>query len=296
VNRVRRRLTEIVDDNKKSLSASDSKSGASTSNGTPAGAQSRLSFLSKLLIQSQDEKSHLDIDRLIGNLLTFFANGTESTMITLSICLYILVGDRGLQEKIASESFAYSKLDEEGNADSQHLYDQCPRARSLVYEVLRFHGPAPLVNIETVQPIDLDGTELPAKTQIVALNGYAMTSDFEKNTDQSTPRGWKDSPPSTFDAERYLILGSPSEKDSQVPCSLHPTSPSTGFRAFGSSIFACPGQTFVETKILLILGCILCKFEIGLKEGGHVPLNMVFRFTRRPDSDIHLTLKPRSWD
>jgi cytochrome P450 len=239
----------------------------------------------------------LDIDRLIGNLLAFFAAGTDTTMITLSICLYMLAGDKVLQNKIAAESFACSTRDKVGKkVDSQHLYEQCPRTRSLVYEVLRFHGPAPFFSSENPKPIDLDGAELPEKTQIFALNGYAMTSEFEKqDTDQRKHRGYKDSPPSMFDAERYLILGFPSEesKDSQEVPSLHPTSPSTGFRAFGSSIRVCPGQQIAETEILLLIGCFLRKFEIGLKE-GHPPLTMVFRLSRCPVSDIQLILKPRS--
>ncbi len=279
VKRVRRKLIRIVDDNKKSLSANDSKSGT------------KLSFLSKLLIQSQDEKSHLDIDRLFGNLLTFFIAGTDTTTNTLSVCLYMLAADKVLQDKIVSE------LDKNGKVDFQHLQEQSPRTMSFIYEVLRFYGPSPLLFFENPKPIDLDGTELPAKTQIMILNGYAMTSDFEKNTDQSTPRGYKDSPPSTFDAERYLILGSPSEesKDSQEVPSLHPTNPKAGYRAFGSSIRVCPGQQFAESELILLIGCILRKFELGLKE-GHPPLKMVYKFTRCPGSDIQLTLKPRSWD
>ena len=82
--------TSVESEDSKSLSENDSKSGT------------KLSFLRKLLIQSQDEKSHLDIDRLTGNLFTFFAAGTETAMNTLCICLFILAGDKGLQEKIAS--------------------------------------------------------------------------------------------------------------------------------------------------------------------------------------------------
>jgi cytochrome P450 len=55
-NRTRRRLKEIVDDNKKSLSASgDSKSCTTSILGTPVRAPSKLNFLSKLLLQGKDQ-------------------------------------------------------------------------------------------------------------------------------------------------------------------------------------------------------------------------------------------------
>ncbi len=56
--------------------------------------------------------------------------------------------------------------------------------------------------------------------------------------------------------------------------------------------YLCPGTQLAETEILLLLGCILRKFEIGLKE-NHPPLNMVFKTSLCPDSDIQITLKPR---
>ena len=164
--------------------------------------------------------------------------------------------------------------------------------------------------MENPEPIDSDGIGLvPAKTQIIAFNGFAITSDFKKaDADKSTPRGYKDSAPLTFDAEKYLILvgsESPSGReestdDSEVVSlpapSVHLANPTKGFRAFGSSIRVCPGgQQFAETEILVIFGCILCKFEIGLRE-DHTPLKMVMGGTRGPGMVIEITLKPRSWD
>ena len=181
-NRMRRTLIEIIDDNKKSLlsaPSADSKSAGTTARiGTSlGGTQPKLSFLTKLLMlrSQEEEESYFDIDRLIGNLLSFFTAGTDTIVTTLSMCLYILAGDRGLQEKIASESLACLTLDKDSKkVNSKHLYEQSPRTISLVY------GPVAFLVSENLKPINLDGTELPVKTQIIALNGYAMTSDFEK--------------------------------------------------------------------------------------------------------------------
>jgi cytochrome P450 len=275
VHRVKRTLMKIVNDTKHSLLAKTSRSSEGVTSksaddgsrsSSSSSAKKKLSFLRKLLIQHRQEddekKSHLDIDRLFGNLLTLFIAGTDTTTNTLCVCLYMLAADKVLQDKIASESLALfqntlnSDAPNNNGADgkkkaksSQHMYEQCPRTMSLIYEVIRYYGPAPILFLENSKPIDLIGTTLPAKTQFMILNGYAMRCNSENDGEKCTPRGYKDSSPSIFDAERYLMFGSPSEVrgndyevSSATTTTLHPTTPKTGFRGFGSSIRVCPGR------------------------------------------------------
>ena len=93
-------------------------------------------FLGKVLIQSERDNSTLSQDRLVGNLLTLFIAGIDSSSNTLSSCLYIIAADEtGLQDELAAEIMAFSELEKEDSLDD--LNNRLPRLRSLMYEVLR---------------------------------------------------------------------------------------------------------------------------------------------------------------
>ena len=56
-------------------------------------AEKKRSFLGKLIMQSKQENTHIDSDRLIGNLLNFFIAGSETTFNTIGSALYQLCID-----------------------------------------------------------------------------------------------------------------------------------------------------------------------------------------------------------
>ena len=269
----------------------------------------KQSFLGKVIMHSKQDNAHINSDRLIGNLVTFFAAGSETTFNTICFALYELCMDTtGLQEELAAEILAMKGL--ETYVDLESLNDGLPRLRSFVYEVLRYQGTVPFMGLESQEPLELDGCLLPAGTCFFMMMRYVTTLEASiAHAEKSTPRGPRDAPADKFCPRRWLISnedkgdtknnedgegdGDGDGKDAQGN-NLSVTSPTyqTGFRMFGSSLRVCPGRGLAEVEIVVFLAFILSKFKIELQE-GHPKMKPVMKIALSPDIDIHLMLKPR---
>ena len=264
-------------------------------------AEKKRSFLGKLIMQSKQENTHIDSDRLIGNLLTFFIAGSETTFNTIGSALYQLCIDKtGLQEELAAEALAMKGL--KTDADMDALNAGLPKLRSFMYEVLRLKGPAGVFGMQNHEPLEMDGVTLPPGTNLIML--YQYISSLEPSmahAEKSTPRGPRDARADEFCPRRWLIEtddkdGANNDIDGEDAqgTKLSVTTPSfqTGFRAFGSSLRACPGRGLAEVEIVVFLAYIISKFEVEL-EKGHPEVKLEMKFTQAPDMDIQLVLKPR---
>ena len=247
------------------------------------------SFLGKIITQSKRENtSFLTTDRLIGNLITMFIAGTETSAVTMNVCLYqIAIDNTGLQEELAAESCALPDLKED--IDMEVLNEKLPRLRSLMYEVLRIKGPSPFLEVENKVSVEIDGKVQPPNTKMFMLLQYISTLESSE-VGKRTPRGPRNSPPSDFCPRRWLL--SNPEGSNEPVSAIKPTF-KTGFRPFGSGMRVCPGKDFAEVEMLMVLSSILRTFEIVGLQDDHPPLKHVIRFTQAPDVDIHLVLKPR---
>eukprot|EP00979_Chaetoceros_neogracilis_P004506 scaffold787_cov285-Chaetoceros_neogracile.AAC.70 len=242
-------------------------------------------FLGKVIALNQKSEMSLSTERMIGNLLTMFAAGSETTAGTAIVALYEIANDKtGLQDELAREVEAME------NYDSASLEDftKClPRLRSLVYEVLRLKGPAPFMGVENKDPITIDGVDLPPNTAFFLMTRYISTRE-DSNSEKCTPRGPNDLCPKDFCPRRWLLL----EEEENGPISVINPSYRTGFRAFGAGMRVCPGRDLAEIEILVIISSLLRTFKISL-EPGHPPMRLVTRFTQTPDGKIRLLLAPR---
>ncbi len=256
------------------------------------------SFLGKMLLQGQANKfnSTLTQDRLIGNILTIFFAGADTSRSALCTCLYHIAADEtGLQDELAAEILTVTDL--EGKAGLDDLNDGLPRLRSLVYEVLRLYGPAPLMGAENTIPIELDGIVLPPKTSFLFLLSHPTTVQATTDvTNERIPRGMMDAPPDRFCPRRWIIEAkeegegkAPNRKKKSV---IAPTF-KNGYRAFGSGMRVCPGRGLAEIEMLVCLSFLLGRFEMKLQE-GHPPLSLGTKFIQCPVSDIKLVLCERN--
>merc|ERR1711907_299797 len=297
-DRIRRRLHKVIDEHKAILSGDSLE---------PANEEFEIvqdrtkSFLGKILEQAKKDETHLTEERIVGNLLTMFAAGSETTYNTLLVCLYEIAADTtGLQNEIFQEAMTLfeggSSKTDDSDIGYNELNEGLPRMRSLMYEVLRVKGPSPMLAGESTKEFDLDGSTQPVGTHYILLARLASMVESDQVSDDSerrTPKGPLNSPSKQFCPRRWLTEGMV-EEGKQCSATLGVTKPTfkTGYRPFGTSVRVCPGRDLAEMEILILLSGILRKFEIRLEE-DHPPLTFVTRIAQTPNIDIRLALKPR---
>jgi cytochrome P450 len=242
-------------------------------------------FLGKVIALNKKSEASLSTERMVGNLLTMFAAGSETTAGTMTVALYEIANDKtGLQDELAREVEAME------NYDSASLEDftKClPRLRSLMYEVLRLKGPAPLMGVENEDLITIDGVELPPHTPFFLMMKYISTREDSDSAKCCTPRGPRDANLKDLCPRRWLV-----EDQANKTISVINPSYRTGFRAFGTGMRVCPGRDLAEIEILITISSVLRNFKISL-EPGHPPMRLVTRLTQTPHCDIRLMLRPR---
>jgi len=229
IQRAKRNIRRIIDEHESSLKEADAHNHNDKDNHNK---RNRKSFLGKLLALAEKEDVPLSEDRVIGNLLTMFAAGSETTYNTILVCLYELALDKTkggwLQDEISEEvsamlanasssnnSSSYEPNDENYDADAaafaaidlDRLNQGLPRTRSLLYEVLRLKGPSPLMNGESLTEVNINGVVIPARTQFLQLTRYAsrVETQWSVQNNRCLPRGPRNAPPSEFCPRRWLV-------------------------------------------------------------------------------------------
>ncbi|CAB9507093.1 P450 4V2 [Seminavis robusta] len=161
-------------------------------------------FLSKLYDAMEQEKSKLDHERIIGNVITAFAAGVDTTSLTLLAALYILATNKEMQSElrdhVADFDLEAAKLDD--------YYSKAPLLKSFLHEVHRYHC-TPILGFQPTQDIPFCGTTLPKGTRILIFLRQVM---LQKDSPAAgVPSGPDDAPPHVFSPRRYLV---PVNKDS----------------------------------------------------------------------------------
>ncbi|CAB9530347.1 Cytochrome P450 [Seminavis robusta] len=119
-------------------------------------------FLSKLYDAMEKEKSKLDHERIVGNIVTAFAAGIDTTSLTLLSALYILATNKEMQaelrEHITDFDLEAAKIDD--------FYSKAPLLKSFLHEVHRYHC-SPIIALQPTQDIPFCGTTLPKLARIM---------------------------------------------------------------------------------------------------------------------------------
>ena len=207
------------------------------------------SFLSKILTLSKKENILLTEDRIIGNLLTMFSAGSETTYNVLIVCLYeIAYASDNLQDELYNEIITLfgtndsdNTNDNDDNKNDNHsdnigynvLQSQLPRLRSLMYEVLRMKGPTPIYGAESTKEFYLDGYKQPVDTQFIFMSRYASTiepnqedgededgedtnePEPEDDSKRNVPKGMMNSPVNEFCPRRWLVVHENKEEEQE---------------------------------------------------------------------------------
>jgi len=259
VNRAKKQITQIITEHQQlqregQEQEQEDTTGSSTSSSTPTvvdteeqqhqiSSEDRTkSFLGKILTLSKTEKVFMSTERIIGNLLTMFSAGSETTYNVLIVCLYEIAIDEGtLQQELYAEILTLfgtssDNTDDESDSTSTNnieyddLQTGLPRLRSLMYEILRLKGPTPILGAESVtDEVYIDGYQQPTDTQFILLSRYASTIEEEVDTNdenenhskiiddskRSVPKGPMNSPVNIFCPRRWLLVNKDNDNETK---------------------------------------------------------------------------------
>lgn len=254
-------------------------------------------FLEKIIDISESEKVKFSDKELVGNLLTMFAAGTDTTSNTISTAVWHLANDLELQDDLYQEVVDYLQESNKlpGDLTLEECLDCFPRLRSFLFEILRLKGPTPNNFLEPAEKMEFLGKTIDRGT-IVFIVGTSYP--FDKNTQSEVPLGPNGEPPQEFCARRWLSTessASDEEKKDDIirrPKLIFPSNREGGFMAFGHGLRACPGRKYAEGEMTTMMIHLLYNFSFNPAKDCP-PLRLVTRFTETLDKEMKLNLRPR---
>jgi cytochrome P450 len=246
---------------------------------TPGDDQSGKTFLQKLYTVMKSENSSLKQERVVGNVLTLFVAGTDTTSKTLVTSLYLLAKDSALQQELRNEA---DKVDLDASSITLHdLYEKLPRLKSFLHEVHRMYG-VPFIGLQPAKDIPFAGTVLHKGTTVyIAMRYISMYA-----TKHAVP-GPNGESPDLFCAKRFLQR----DETGKLSCP-DPDNKAGAFLGFGFGVRKCPGRTYSEAFSYLVLASMLKTFTWEL-ESNHPEVRIHLNVTMSPDCDVQLNMTKR---
>jgi cytochrome P450 len=279
-----RRFAGVMDAVVKEYESLFSRRAASRTESAPDEAPSRRTFLQKLFEVMLSENSSLPRQRVMGNVMTLFLAGTDTTSKALLTAYYLLAKDQQLQRKLREEA---DKVDID-ELDVNALFLKVPRIKSFLHEVHRCYA-APFIGLEITKPIPFCSSTLPKGSIVLILSRYINQSNSD------VPKGSNQSPPSNFDAERWLVASTPGTNVAETG-SANVTCPTPGkgfvFPGFGFGVRSCPGKLYSEALSLLVLIKTVQDLEFRLPV-DHPEAKFIFSVNVIPDCGVTLSFSSR---
>jgi len=241
----------------------------------------KRTFLQKVYEVMKSERSSLSRERMIGNVLTLFIAGSDTTSKALTMALYLLARDREVQETLRREA---DQIDSLESLDLNGIFTMAPRIKSFLHEVHRLYG-VPILGLTTAKDISFCGTTLRKNTDVMILMRYIG----ELSVDANAPPGPKGSPPGAFDPERWL------DKEADHGSLVCPTPKAQvgSYMAFGYGVRACPGRVYSEALSLIVLVMTLQTFEFALAPDCPRDAKFVFDTLIVPEGGVRLSMRKR---
>lgn len=194
------------------------------------------------------------------NLIGFFIAGHETTALTLTWALYLLGRDRPTLERVRSEVLEICG----SKAVVYEQLDQLIFTRAVIDETMRLYPPAPILNREPQEPVEILGRTL-RPGDAVLLNNYVM---------HRTERLWTD--PLLFDPDRFLRDPLLSKKGAP-------------YMPFGAGPRICVGAAFAIMESMMVLATLARDFDIIVADDVYPrPLMTV---TLRPEGGVPARLE-----
>jgi cytochrome P450 len=288
IDRVSKMMNQVIRNYERDhASSSGSSNGDGKGNGeeskdASSGSSSKKTFLSKLYDVMHSEKTKLSHERVIGNIVTLFLAGTDTTSKTLAFALYLFARDTELQKQLQTEVAGVDLK----TATLQDLFERLPRLKSFLHEVHRMYG-VPFIALQADREVTFCGTKLPKGTNFMLLMKYIGNQKGAPSKD--VPLGPNGEVPSEFCSTRYLVK----DPDTGHLSTLTPSTKAGGFMVFGHGMRSCPGRTYSEAFSYLLLASLLQTFNVELAP-NHPEPKMEFDIVMVPDCGVSLQLTKRA--
>ena len=231
-----------------------------------AGADTEYdSILDRLVIAAMEGQESLTDEELLGNMLTLMLGGQDPTAAILTWAVHFLIENPDVMARVRSDCRRVL-------ARPTGILDMT-RARDLelvdavLRETMRLRPPLPLLVMENIEPFEIDGVTIEARTNLVVslLSACFDNSHF--------------SDPETFRPERWLS-GHEQERDKSASM------------AFGWGPRYCLGSEFAMMEMRTALAFLTADYCFHKASGR--PPREVLDFTMRPDRIMVTISKIRS--
>ena len=278
VNRLMKHMNEIIDDHQRTNK--ESKTG-----------KTATSLVGKM-VQQGKEDPEFDRDLIIGNLVTVFFAGTDSTATTHSTAIQYLIEDEtGLQEELAKE--VRTKLPANMNDITlQDLSEEnIPLLRSFLQESSRCCPSFPILLYETAVDIPFCGTTLPKGSNIMAMLEYVSINPHTAPTHVPTGPNGEYPDHTAFHPRRWLVHNNDKSTTNEYDCKL-PEVNSMSYLSFGHGRRQCLARQFAEATVAFTIAAILQSFVVDKAPNYESP-GREQKFSNTPNKDIRIRLTVR---
>jgi cytochrome P450 len=231
----------------------------------PANNLQPANFLETLLLARDENGEGLSDDEIQGNILTMLLAGEDTTAHTLSWLLYLIAEHPEVQQRMQQE--ADSVLGGERLPPDLASLEALPYIEAVAQETLRLKSVAPMLYLESIKDVELNGTRIPKGTMLVLLSRYGALR--EQNFGEA----------SAFKPERWL-----------APAAFCPHN-RNAFAPFGSGPRFCPGRGLAMCEIKMAMAMLCRNFTVTRDQSGQ-PVRELFSFTMMPEN-LSVEFAPR---
>jgi len=220
----------------------------------------RNDLLSLLMSAMNEDGSHMTERQVRDESMTLFVAGHETTALSLAWTWYLLSENPEAETRLHEELRATLA----GRPAEVSDLEKLPYLNAVIHESLRLYPPAYMMARMNVEPIQLGGYEIPARSTLLASQ-WVMHRDarFFEQPEQFIPERWLDG--------------------------LEHRLPPGVYFPFGDGPRRCIGQGFAQLETALVIAAIAQKFSFRLTKGFPVvPEPLV---TLRPKYGIQMRLE-----
>lgn len=227
--------------------------------------QRKDTLLTKL--RETEESDKMTHEQLIGNIITLFVAGTDTTNLGTTWALHLLAQHAEIQDEVAAQIAALAPSGIGCEQDLQKL----PLVQAVWAEALRLHSPATNLGVTTLVPMTLLGRELAPGTTVMLPTRYLQNHAPEAKALGSDLEAFRPS--------RWLSGGK-----------MIPEAVALQAYPFGFGARACVGRKLADLEGPLFLAEFLRRFQVS---GADTGVKERSSFTLGPDRDILLEVQPR---
>jgi len=228
------------------------------------------------MIKTVEQGHSLNDNELLGNMGTIFIAAVETVGIVCSYMLYYLAKDHRLQEEVRKEVKAFAvHTSEQGRAQLTHYDDlkSLIQLRCVMLEVLRMHGPSPMLALYAAEDIEIANQRVPRGTHITVDVRHITTASKESeahlgpNLDKFVPTRWLDDNNEIKNVPFYSLI------------------------PFGYGGRVCIGKELAESESMTLIATLLLQFQLELS-GEMQDVAQQSAWRQKPIRDICVRMTP----